>query len=81
MPSSKLIKTENNIMKDNFEKHTIEARHYTETPNGIRCLLCPNECLIKEGHLSDCHNRIVNQGKLFSISYGNPCAINIDPIE
>jgi pyruvate formate lyase activating enzyme len=31
--------------------------------------------------LSDCRNRRVYNGKLYTIAYGNPCAIHIDPIE
>jgi pyruvate formate lyase activating enzyme len=54
---------------------------YTTTPKGIRCLVCPNECDIKEGETGDCHNHLSKNGKLYSIAYGNPCAINIDPIE
>ena len=34
-----------------------------------------------EGEISDCHNRKVYNGKLYTIAYGNPCAIHIDPIE
>ena len=58
-----------------------EAQFYTTTPRGIRCLICPNECNIKEGEAGDCRNRINKDGKLYSIAYGNPCAIHIDPIE
>ena len=53
----------------------------TDTPKGTRCLICPNECTLKEGELSDCRNRKVYNGKLYTIAYGNPCAIHIDPIE
>ncbi len=63
------------------KKWTKEALFYTETPKGIRCLICPNECDIKEGEAGDCHNRVNKKGKLYSIAYGNPCAIHIDPIE
>jgi pyruvate formate lyase activating enzyme len=57
------------------------AMYQTETPKGIRCQICPNECTLKEGELSDCKNRRVYDGKLYTIAYGNPCAIHIDPIE
>ena len=57
------------------------ALYQVETPRGIRCQICPNECTLKEGELSDCHNRKVYDGKLYTIAYGNPCAIHIDPIE
>ncbi len=57
------------------------ALYQVETPRGIRCQICPNECTLGEGEVSDCHNRKVYNGKLYTIAYGNPCAIHIDPIE
>lgn len=62
-------------------KWSLEAMYQVETPKGIRCQICPNECTLKEGELSECHNRRVYNGKLFTIAYGNPCAIHLDPIE
>lgn len=55
--------------------------YQVDTPRGIRCQICPNECTLGEGEMSDCHNRKVYNGKLYTIAYGNPCAIHIDPIE
>jgi pyruvate formate lyase activating enzyme len=55
--------------------------YQVETPKGIRCQICPNECTLKEGELSECKNRRVYNGKLYTIAYGDPCAIHIDPIE
>ena len=63
------------------KKWTKEAMFYSVTPRGIRCLVCPNECDIKDGEAGDCRNRVNRGGKLYTIAYGNPCAINIDPIE
>jgi len=62
-------------------KHTREAMYYSETPKGIRCLVCPNECDIKEGETGDCRNRINKGSKLYTTAYGNPCAVHVDPIE
>jgi len=62
-------------------KWSKEAMYQVETPRGIRCQICPNECTLGEGELSDCHNRRVYDGKLYTIAYGNPCAIHMDPIE
>jgi pyruvate formate lyase activating enzyme len=58
-----------------------EVMFYTSTPKGLKCLTCPNECDIKEGETGDCHNHLNKDGKLYSIAYGNPCAVHIDPIE
>lgn len=58
-----------------------EALFYSEVPQGVRCLICPNECTIKEGDTGDCRNRTNIRNKLYSIAYGNPCSVNVDPIE
>ena len=58
-----------------------EASHYQSTPRGVKCLICPNECTLKDGELSDCHNRKADKGKLYTMAYGNPCAIHVDPVE
>jgi pyruvate formate lyase activating enzyme len=52
-----------------------------ETARGIMCRICPNECVLKEGELSKCNNRIVHNSKLFTLAFGNPCSVNIDPVE
>jgi pyruvate formate lyase activating enzyme len=72
-----------NIMnqQDNSRHGEREARHWVETPRGIKCMICPNECTLKEGELSVCHNRIARDGKLYTMAYGNPCAVNVDPVE
>ncbi len=62
-------------------KWTKETMFYSETPKGMRCLICPNECDIKVGENGDCRNRVNKDGKLWSTAYGNPCAIHVDPIE
>ncbi len=58
-----------------------EALFYTKTSEGIQCLKCPRYCQLKENDTGKCRNRVVWQGKLYSIAYGNPCAVHIDPIE
>lgn len=70
-----------NTKSDNLWKWSKEGYFYTQTPKGVKCLICPNECTIKEGEEGDCRNRTNHNGKLYSIAYGNPCAIHIDPIE
>ena len=62
-------------------KWSKEGLYWSSTPRGTKCLICPNECVIKEGESGVCRNRLNNDGKLYTIAYGNPCAVNIDPIE
>lgn len=74
--------TKGNNPSDFFEnRFSIEARYYISTPKGLKCLLCPNECKVKEGETSECRTRVNNGGILECIAYGNPCAIHVDPVE
>jgi len=57
------------------------AMFQEETPRGIMCMICPNECILKEGEISQCNNRIVRKSKLYTMAFGNPCSVNIDPME
>lgn len=57
------------------------AMYQEETPRGIMCRICPNECVLREGETSQCKNRKVYKSKLYTMAYGNPCSANIDPIE
>ena len=71
-----------NMMNDEKPwKWSKEAIHYTQTPRGVKCMLCPNECSIREGNTGTCRNRVNYKDKLYSIAYGNPCAAHVDPIE
>jgi pyruvate formate lyase activating enzyme len=47
----------------------------------VRCGLCPHRCVLAEGERGICRVRENRQGKLYSFVYGNPCAVNVDPIE
>jgi pyruvate formate lyase activating enzyme len=58
-----------------------EAMFQEETARGIMCRICPNECVLKEGEISKCNNRKVFRSKLYTLAYGNPCSVAIDPIE
>lgn len=57
------------------------AMYQEETPRGIMCRICPNECVLKEGEVSKCNNRHVHNSKLYTMAFGDPCSVNIDPIE
>jgi pyruvate formate lyase activating enzyme len=57
------------------------AMYQEEGARGIVCRICPNECTLKEGEVSDCRNRVVRKSKLYTMAFGNPCAANIDPVE
>jgi pyruvate formate lyase activating enzyme len=45
------------------------------------CRLCPQKCILTEGVRSVCRVRELSQGKLYTLVYGNPCSVHVDPIE
>ena len=58
------------------------ARHFESLAGGrTRCRLCPNECERGEGERSRCHARETRDGKLYSLVYGRPCVVSLDPLE
>ena len=47
----------------------------------VQCHLCPRNCMIADGKTGFCGVRKNTGGKLYSLVYGKPCAVNVDPIE
>jgi pyruvate formate lyase activating enzyme len=62
-------------------KWSREAYHYKLNARGVLCTNCPNACSLQRSETGKCRNRINVKDKLYSIAYGNPCAVHIDPIE
>ncbi len=47
----------------------------------IQCELCPHQCHVSKGKRGLCRVRENQGGQYYSLVYGNPCAVNLDPIE
>ena len=62
-------------------KFSKESPFAVTTPKGVKCQICPNNCILKEGLDSICRTHMVKDGKLYTIAYGNPCSVHTDPIE
>ena len=62
-------------------KWSIEAFHYEKHGDDVQCEICPNRCYLSPGDRSICRSRVNINGKLFSLAYGDPCSVHIDPIE
>jgi pyruvate formate lyase activating enzyme len=58
-----------------------EARHFRVIGRKIQCRLCPNNCLLAAGDRGHCRNRVHVDGKLYTMTYGNPCTFHVDPVE
>lgn len=55
--------------------------HTPHTGAHVQCTLCPHRCIIADGQRGICRVRENRRGRLYSMVYGNPCAIHVDPIE
>ena len=66
---------------DRLWRWSKESPYYMVTAKGVKCQICPNNCQLKEGQDSLCRTHMVKDGKLYTIAYGNPCSVHVDPIE
>jgi len=72
--------TELNVLQVSPELH--EALWWEPEPNGkVHCYLCARHCHIGRGQSGFCFIRTNHEGKLYSLGYGAPAALQIDPIE
>jgi pyruvate formate lyase activating enzyme len=61
---------------------TKPSPYFTSLERGeIQCELCPRYCRVPEGERGLCRVRENRGGKFYSLVYGVPCAIHLDPIE
>jgi len=64
------------------DPHVREAMFYEKIEdNQVWCQLCPRKCIIPEGTRGFCRVRENRGGKLYSLVYGKPCRISVEPIE
>ncbi|TSA28780.1 MAG: AmmeMemoRadiSam system radical SAM enzyme [Bacteroidetes bacterium] len=62
-------------------RYSKESPYYIFTPKGVKCQICPNQCILTEGKESICRTKVARDEKLYTLGYGNPCSIHVDPIE
>jgi len=71
-----------NLADDKHIFVTKEAMFYEKLPNErIKCVLCPRECVIGDRERGWCGVRENHKGIYYTLVYGNPCAVHVDPIE
>lgn len=63
------------------EPLTVSYCHIPHTGAYVRCNLCPHQCIISDGERGICRVRENRHGRLYSMVFGNPCAVHVDPIE
>ncbi len=66
-----------------FPELTLEKALYWKKIDSsrVQCLLCPRKCILKVGQRGVCGVRINKNGILYTLGYGNPVAVHVDPIE
>jgi pyruvate formate lyase activating enzyme len=65
-----------------LDENLVEARYYQKQRGGmVQCGLCFRRCLIPDGGRGYCGVRENRGGTLYTLVYGKPSAIHIDPIE
>jgi len=59
-----------------------EALYYEKIDEEtVKCVLCPHECVLRDGQRSFCRVREPKNGKLYTLVYELACACHVDPIE
>jgi pyruvate formate lyase activating enzyme len=81
MPFLNRLESKNIIDKMINENEQLAKFWENINDSTVRCLLCPNQCVIQDGQLGICKDRKNINGKLYSLSYGRIVSLNIDPIE
>ena len=71
-----------NDAPENLWKWSCESHIYHRLNNKkVVCGICPNRCVLSPGDRSVCRSKVNINGILYSLAYGNPCSVHVDPIE
>jgi pyruvate formate lyase activating enzyme len=58
------------------------AAFFSKLPqNIVQCQLCPRNCEVRDGDRGECGVRENRQGEYYTLVYGNPGAVHVDPVE
>ncbi len=59
-----------------------EARHYLQLDGKrVQCQMCFRRCVVPDGGRGFCRNKVNIGGRYYTLVYGRPSALQIDPIE
>jgi pyruvate formate lyase activating enzyme len=73
--------THGQIVKKGFIKTKLSS-YFTPLGGGeVQCELCPQKCRVSKGKRGLCRVRENRDGNYYTLVYGNPCAVHLDPIE
>ena len=71
---------ENNEM-GKYSKEALYWEARDDEAGKVHCLLCPHYCTLGENERGRCRTRQANNGKLYTMAYGNACSAYLDPVE
>lgn len=64
------------------DPHVKEAYFYNKLQDRVvQCGTCPHECIVLPDNRGKCRTKINVDGRLYTIAFGNPCAVHVDPVE
>ena len=67
---------------ESLQENMVEARYWQKlNGDNVECHLCFRKCNISEGGRGLCLARTNYGGKLYTLTYGRPVAMHIDPVE
>ncbi len=71
------MEQQDNLHRASFQERIPDDQAF----NTVKCSLCPHNCTIMDGKTGVCRCRINRNGVLYTLTYGKPCSISVDPIE
>ena len=64
------------------DPHVREAYFYKKHQDRVvQCGTCPHECVVLPNQRGRCRTKVNINGNLYTISFGNPCAVHVDAVE
>lgn len=60
---------------------TIETAFQSPVKGGVKCGICPHNCVLGPGQFGVCDTRVNYRGVIYALTYGNPCSLGIEPVE
>lgn len=70
------------VSPSSSQNQLTEAKYYQPLDgNTVQCQLCFRKCIIQDGGRGFCLARDNIRGKLYTLTYGKPVAVHIDPVE
>ncbi len=68
--------------EESSKNHQREALFYEKLDGDtVRCKICFRKCEVKDGSQGYCRNRKNEHGVFYSLTYGKPSALQVEPVE